>query len=220
MSDAVIVASILLVFATPCTASQVQESFPHELDLWLDGGLTAGGVALISGAVAVRRGQEPLTVGEIEQLDPADINGFDRSATAQWSTTARDVSNALVVPLVAAPLVLAIATSGSRQSWTVAAMYGEVLLVASGLGELLNDVTNRTRPFAYNDDQDIPDEARFEVRRSPLIPVRPYHDRLRRRRVPQLSPCEAPSWLVSGDVDVGGLPDPRGDHWLHALPGG
>ncbi len=158
----VTVGSILLAFATPGAASQVQEGFPYELDLWLDVGLTAGGVALFAGAGAAYWGQERLTMDEIKMLDPADINGFDRSATAQWSTTARDVSNALVVPLVAAPLVLAIATPGSRQSWTVAAMYGEVLLVGNGLGELLNGVTNRTRPFAYNLDPDIPDDSRFE----------------------------------------------------------
>ncbi len=159
----VIVGSILLAFAAPCTASEVQESFPYELDLRLDGGLTAGGVALISGAAAVRRGQEPLTVGEIALLDPAHINGFDRSATAQWSTTARDVSNALVLPLMVAPLALASATSGSRQSWTIAAMYGEVLLVGNGLGEQLNGVANRTRPFVYNQDSDIPVEEKLEV---------------------------------------------------------
>ena len=42
-------------------------------------------------------------------------------------------------------------------------MYGEVMLVGNGLGELLKRVTSRTRPFAYNDDRDIPDEAPFEV---------------------------------------------------------
>ena len=157
----VIVGFILLAFATPSTASQVQESFPYETDQRLDVGLTAGGVALIAGAAAAYWGQEPLTVEEIEPLDPEDINGFDRSATAQWSPTARDVSNALVLPLMAAPLGLAIATPGSRQSWTMAAMYGEVLLIGNGLGELLNGVTNRTRPFV--DDLDIPDEAWFEV---------------------------------------------------------
>ncbi len=56
VEGAVIVGSILLAFATTSTASQVQESFPYELDLWLDVGITAGGVALISGAAAVRRG--------------------------------------------------------------------------------------------------------------------------------------------------------------------
>ena len=126
-------------------------------------GLTAGGVVLISGAAAVRRQQEPLTVEEIGMLDPTDINGFDRSATAQWSTTARDVSNALVLPLMAAPLGLAIVTPGSRQSWTVAAMYAEVLLLGNGLGELLNGVANRTRPFVYNRDPNIPVEDRLEV---------------------------------------------------------
>ena len=158
-----IVGSILLAFATPCSASQVQERFPYELDLRLDGGLTAGGVALISGAAAVRRGQEALTVEEIGMLDPADINGFDRSATAQWSTTARDVSNALLLPLMAAPLGLAIVTPGSRQSWTVAAMYAEVLLLGNGLGELLNGVASRTRPFVYNLNPNIPVEERLEV---------------------------------------------------------
>ena len=157
-----IVGSILLAFATPCTASQVQERFPYELDQRLDVGLTAGGVALFAGTAVAYWGQDPLTVGEIAMLDPADINGFDRSATTQWSPTAHDASNGLVLPLMAAPLVLAIATPGSRQSWTVAAMYGEVLLVGNGLGELLNGVTNRTRPFVYNRDLD-PDEARFEV---------------------------------------------------------
>ena len=162
MSDAVIVASILLAFATPFTASQVQESFPYELDLWLDVGLTAGGLALFAGAGAAYWGQEPLTVHEIKMLDPADVNGFDRSATAQWGPKDR-YANALVLTLMAAPLGLAIRTPGSRQSWTVAAMYGEVLLVGNGLGELLNGVTNRTRPFVYNDDPDIPAEAKLEV---------------------------------------------------------
>ncbi len=160
MEGVVIVGSILLAFVTPCTASQVQESFPYELDLRLDGGLTVGGVVLLSGAAVVRRGQEPLTVEEIWQLDPADINGFDRSATTQWSTTALDVSNVLLLPLMVAPIGLAIATPGSRQSWTMVAMYGEVLMVGNGLGELLNGV-NRTRPFVYN--PNVPDEKKLEV---------------------------------------------------------
>ncbi len=101
-------------------------------------------------------------MGEIALLDPADINGFDRSATTQWGLADR-YANALVLTLMAAPLGLAIATPGSRQSWTVAAMYAEVLLLGNGLGELLNGVANRTRPFVYNADPDIPDEARMEV---------------------------------------------------------
>ena len=166
----VIVGSILLAFATPCTAAQVHDSSPGELDPWLDGGLTAGGVVLVSSAVAVHRGQDPLTVEEISLLDPADINGFDGSATSQWSTTAATVSNALVLTLMAAPLGLAIATPGSRQSWTVAAMYGEVFLVGNGLVELLKGVTNRPRPFVYNADPDIPDEARLEVKARRAFP--------------------------------------------------
>ncbi len=157
-----IVGFILLAFAAPCTASQVQESFPYELDQRLDVGLTVGGVALFAGAAVAYWGQEPLLAEEIDMLDPADINGFDRSATAQWGPKDR-YANALVLTLMAAPLGLAIRTPGSRQSWIVAAMYGEVSLINNALGELLNGVTNRTRPFVYNDSLDIPFEVRSEV---------------------------------------------------------
>ncbi len=165
----VIVGSILLALATPGTASQVQESFPYALDLWLDVGLTAGGVALFAGAAAAYWGQEPLTTDEIDMLNPANINSFDRSATEQWGPPDR-YANALVLTLMAAPLGLAIRTPGSRQSWTVAAMYAEVLLVGNGLGELLNGVTNRTRPFVYNLNQNIPQEAKREVEARRAVP--------------------------------------------------
>ena len=142
---------------------RAQKYFPYELDPWLDGGLTAGGVALIAGAVVVRQGQDPLTPQEVAALDPADINGFDRSATEPWSTTAADASDVLVWTMIAAPVGLAIATPGSRQSWTVAAMWGEALLVNNGVIHLLKGASNRTRPFVYNDDPDIPNELLFEV---------------------------------------------------------
>jgi membrane-associated phospholipid phosphatase len=157
------IALALLACVTLSTASQAQERFPYKLDPWLDGGLTAGGVALVAGAVAVYQGQDPLTPDEIAALDPGDINGFDRSATEQWSTTAANVSDVLIWTMMAAPVGLAVATPGSRQSWTVAAMWGEALLLNNGLMQLLKGVTNRTRPYVYNDDPDIPDELRVEI---------------------------------------------------------
>lgn len=163
-------ALVLLACAILCTASQAQERFPYEFAPWLDGGLSAGGAALIAGAVAVRQGQEALTSEEIAALAPADVNGFDRSATERWSATAADVSDVLVLTLMAAPVGLAIATPGSRQSWTVAAMYGEVFLLGNGLVELLKGVTNRARPYAYNDDPNIPDELRLEVKTRRAFP--------------------------------------------------
>ena len=142
---------------------RAQETFPYRLDPWLEGGLAASGVALFVGAVAVYQGQEPFTPGEIAALDAEDVNGFDRSATENWSTAAITASDILVWSLLAAPVGLAIATPGSRQSWTLGAMYGEVLLLNNGLMQLIKGVTDRTRPYAYNDDPDIPDELLFEV---------------------------------------------------------
>lgn len=145
------------------TPARAQERFPYELRPWLDGGLAAGGVALLGGAAAVYLGQDSLTPAEIAALDPADVNGFDRSATEQWSPTAASVSDVLVWSAMAAPVGLAIATRGSRQSWTVAAMWGEALLLSNGVVQLIKGVASRTRPYVYNDDPDIPGARRFEI---------------------------------------------------------
>jgi len=153
----------LLACLSLCAPAPAQERFPYELKPWLDAGLTAGGVALVGGAVAVYLGQDPLTPDEIAALDPADLNGFDRSASEQWSTAAADVSDVLVWTMMAAPVGLAIATPGSRPSWTVAAIWGEALLLNNGVVQLIKGVANRTRPYVYNDDPDIPGELRLEV---------------------------------------------------------
>ena len=130
------------------------------------------------------------------------------------------MSNALVLPLMAAPLGLAIVTPGSRQSWTVAAMYGEVLLLGNGLGELLNAVANRTRPFVYNRDPNIPVEEKLEVDARLSFPSGHTTNAFAAAVFLSSVYTKALSWLFREDVDMDELPDPRRSDRLHALPGG
>jgi membrane-associated phospholipid phosphatase len=168
--DALMIGAVLLTVTRPCAAEQTQEGFPYQLDSWLEGALVTGGVGVVAVGRSVRQGQDPLSAGEVALLDRADVNSFDRSATSQWSTEAAGASHVLVATLLAAPVGLAIATPGSRESWVVSAMYGEVFLVGNGLVELLKGMTNRTRPFVYNGDPDIPNEARFDVKARRAFP--------------------------------------------------
>jgi membrane-associated phospholipid phosphatase len=168
--DAVVIGAILLAVAQPCAADHIQESFPYELDSWVEGALVTGGVGLVAAGRLVRHRQDPMSAGAVALLDRADINSFDRSATSQWSVEAAAASDVLGMTLLAAPVGLAIATSGSRESWVVSAMYGEVFLVGNGLVDLLKGVTNRTRPLVYNGHPDIPAEARFDVKARRAFP--------------------------------------------------
>lgn len=156
---------VLLGSAAPLNA---QQPFPYRLRTGLDLPLTVGGVALLGGGVAVGGGQDPLTPAEIAALDPSQVNGFDRSATHQWSPGARTASNAVVAPLLLAPIVLMVTPPGSHEGLTLAAMYGEALLLSDGLTTLIKTAASRTRPYAYNDNPDIPpeDKESLHARRS------------------------------------------------------
>jgi membrane-associated phospholipid phosphatase len=150
--------------------ARAQEAFPYELDPWLDGGLSAGAAIALAGSVAVYRGQEPFTEEEVAALDPADVNPFDRSATQRWSPTAGSASDVLTWTLLAAPAGVALATPGARRPLTIGAMYAEVLLLNVSLVQLLKGLTERARPYAYNDDPDIPVGLRLEVEARRSLP--------------------------------------------------
>jgi len=113
--------------------------------------------------LAVQSNQEPLTLAEIEALDPSDVNAFDRPATEQWSTDADIASDVLLMTLMASPVALAVTETGNKNGLTLGVMYAETVLLNNGIVQLLKGVTDRTRPFAYNDDPDIPEEKKSET---------------------------------------------------------
>jgi membrane-associated phospholipid phosphatase len=162
---ALVGAGILVV---PASSVSAQRPFPYRLTPWLDGSLAVVGAGLLAGGVAVGNGQVPLTPAEIGALDPAQVNGFDRSAARQWSPGAGTASDVLVYTLLASPVALVVSPPGSGAVLTVAAMYGEALLVGNGATSLLKSAIGRTRPFAYNDNPDIPasDKQSLTARRS------------------------------------------------------
>ncbi len=145
------------------TAGIAQADLPYGLQTWREVGLTATGGALLAGAVALYNAQETFTPDEITQLDPADISGFDRPATENWSATAGRISDVHIWTLIVAPLGLALTEPGWERRLVLGAMYGEALLISNGLVQLLQGAAERTRPYAYNDNPEIPEELRLEV---------------------------------------------------------
>jgi len=135
---------------------KAEDNFPyaldsnHEIVLWVTGSLSLGtGLVIASGV-------DPLTAGQIDALNPDDIPDLDRGATQLWSPAAANASDILVYSLLAAPVLLMVGGPGSKQPKTVASVYGQTLLLSNGLALLLKNAILRTRPYVYNDDQQVP----------------------------------------------------------------
>ncbi len=152
--------SISLVPAEPASA---QSPSPYKLATYREWGLSLTGAGLLFAGLAVQSNQETLTLAEIDALDPNDVNSFDRPATERWSTGADLASDVLVMTLMVSPVALAIAETGSKNGLTLGVMYAETVLLNNGVTQLLKGATDRTRPFAYNDDPDIPEEEKYET---------------------------------------------------------
>jgi membrane-associated phospholipid phosphatase len=154
------VAAGLFIAVSPASA---QSTAPYALDTRKEFVLSAAGAGLLAAGFAVQQGQEPLTQADIDALDAADVNAFDRPATEQWSTSAADASDILVLSVLASPLILAAGEARNGHTVTLTAMYAETLLLSNGVLQLLKGVTSRTRPFPYNDDPAVPEEPKLET---------------------------------------------------------
>ncbi len=98
---------------------------------------------------------------EIQTLNRADINSFDRSATHHYSPQAAHLSDIFMYSSAVAPLSLTLTETGSKEPLTVTAMHLETLLLNGGMTYLMKNLFRRTRPFVYNDDPRIPDSLRM-----------------------------------------------------------
>jgi membrane-associated phospholipid phosphatase len=140
-----------------------QSPSPYKLATYREWGLSLAGAGLLFAGFAVQSNQQALTPVEVDALDPADVNSFDRPATEQWSTGADLASDVLVMTLMASPVALAIAETGNKNGLTLGVMYAETILLNNGVVQLFKGVTERTRPLAYSDDPEIPEEEKLET---------------------------------------------------------
>jgi membrane-associated phospholipid phosphatase len=98
----------------------------------------------------------PLTIDEINELDPHDINSFDQSSVGPYRATA--AGDVMLYGSFLLPLTFA-ANSRTRHDWQILSIIGvEVLLVQSGLNGIVKGVTQRTRPYVY--DPNTPQEKK------------------------------------------------------------
>lgn len=124
---------------------------PYQLNTGREVGLLGLGAATGVTSLVLEQKLDPLTATEVNSLNRADINAFDRRAAYQYSTTASHLSDATLLGNVAVTGLLTLGTPVMRREVkTVGVMFLETLLLANGVQRSIKNLTERTRPYVYN----------------------------------------------------------------------
>jgi membrane-associated phospholipid phosphatase len=109
--------------------------------------LGSGAILGITGLVFINNIQ-PLTLEEIDQLDPVDINKFDRQTVGKY----RDylAGDLILYGSFLLPLTFLSNKEMKRDIKILTVMGLEVLMFQAGLNAVVKGVTQRTRPYVYD----------------------------------------------------------------------
>lgn len=124
-----------------------------EIPLLVSGGLLSGSSFYFLSKI------KPLSQEQIQNLNPANINSFDRGACNYWNPKISDYSDYLLIGSILAPATLLGSQKIKPDYQVVGLMYFETLIVSSALNQLSKAIFKRTRPYAYN--QSIPDSFKL-----------------------------------------------------------
>jgi membrane-associated phospholipid phosphatase len=139
---------------------------PYKLDVKRESIIfgTAIGLGIIG--LKVNDDIVPLTLDEINALNRDDVNAFDRGATYNWSLAAANASDILATALILSPALLAFSDEVRNNFTPVLTMYFQTLILAEALPLTLKGITQRTRPFVYNEDAPLDEKESQNARRS------------------------------------------------------
>ncbi len=139
---------VFLVLALAAGPGHTQS--PYYLRLGKEAALIGvGGTALVSG-ILLKDQTTLFSPGELERLDPAHVNAFDRGAVYNTSRAAREASDYFLDGSHLLPLLL-LAGRGTRHDFgSIAFLWGETLLVNGGLTLASKYAFRRPRPYVYN----------------------------------------------------------------------
>jgi len=147
-----------------CPFNKAQEEYtsPFQLDLTREALIYGAGTVAGITALAILSKLSPLTVDEVNALDPADVNSFDRSAIGPKQE--ENTGDILLFMSYALPLSF-LAYEETRNDFPeLLLMYGEVLLVTGALNGIVKGIALRTRPYAYSDETPIDKRTTSEAR--------------------------------------------------------
>ena len=151
-----------LLFFSPINKAQNEHHSPFKLDVTREALIYGAGIVSGITALALLSKLPPLTVDEVNALNPDDVNSFDRSAIGpKREDTTGDF---LLFASYLLPLTFLAYEDTRRDFSKLLLMYGEVLIITGSLNGIVKGIVKRTRPYAYSDETPIEKRTTAEAR--------------------------------------------------------
>ena len=154
----------LLIFTSIQSSCFAQS--PYALDVTRESIIFGSSIGIAVIGLKINDDILPLTLDEINALNRDDVNGFDRGATYNWSPTIANASDILAAALILSPSLLAFSDEVRNDFTPVLTMYFQTLILSEALPLTLKGITQRTRPFAYNEDTPLEEKKTQNAKRS------------------------------------------------------
>lgn len=140
---------------------------PYQMRRATDLALFGSGLATSFAAILLDTGVKPLTVEEIEALDPNDVNGFDRPAIENYSESLALTSDGVLAASLLSPVALLLGSQRVRSDFgVVSVMYFQTLMLTNATTLIAKGAAQRTRPYVYNPDVPLQKKITATARKS------------------------------------------------------
>lgn len=152
----------LLIALPDVSFCQVNSAKPFNLDFNREAALIGAGSVIAVTAFAILENLKPLTLEEIELLEPSNVNSFDRGAIGLYKED--NLGDALLYSSYLVPLSFVFFDETRSDIWELTLMYGEVLLLQSSINGIVKGTVQRVRPYVYDDQSPVDEKVNKSAR--------------------------------------------------------
>jgi len=121
---------------------------PFDLDFTREAVLIGTGVVAGVTSLIILNNIEPLTLEEINSLNPANVNSFDRGAIGPYEED--HIGDILLYSSYLLPLTFLAHEETNMDILQLTLMYAEMVLIQGSLNGIVKGSVMRTRPFVYD----------------------------------------------------------------------
>ncbi len=127
-----------------------QEEITYQVNKKMDIPLIIGSQSILLTGFLLKNTTLPVTVNEIEFLDPSNINRFDRPATRQFFERDAMLSDYFLLGSAFAPFIPLASKKGWNEKFAILTMYFQVASITTGVVSISKRLSRRYRPYTYN----------------------------------------------------------------------
>ena len=151
-----------LLVLTSFNFGQSNNYKPFKLDFTKEAILLGTGVAAGTTALLIISNLSPLTVEQINSLNPDDVNSFDRHYIGPLHPD--HPGGVLLAGSYLLPLTFLAVSDTRKDFWDLGLMYGEVFLINAGITGIVKGTVTRIRPYVYDDNTPIENKTDSDAR--------------------------------------------------------